>query len=143
MLQQVLNLLNIFHDNYSNIGHGYIHVTLCSRYLLNDKNYNRFFLPIRFYKLSLARLFNFCRFADFKLQKNKVQLLLNEEKIIQEVSLILHGMYLNRRKLLIGSFKRYCTKHGIWKRILRNKLDNLVAEAVEEARFRSRHNKVY
>ena len=44
-----------------------IHVTLCSTYLLNDKNYNIYFLTICFYRLCLVRLIYFCRFADFKL----------------------------------------------------------------------------
>ena len=42
-----------------------------------------------------------------------------------------------------GTWNVYSAKHGISKRILRNTLDNLVAETVKEARFRSRHNKVY
>ena len=64
-------------------------------------------------------------------------------KIIEKVILILHGMCHNKRKLSTRSLKRYCAKHGISKRILRNTLDNLVAQAVQEARFRSRHNKAY
>ena len=50
-----------------------IHVTLCSTYLLNDKNYNTRFLTICFYKLSLVRLIYFCQFSDFKLQRNEAQ----------------------------------------------------------------------
>ena len=50
-----------------------IQVTLCSTYLLNDKNYNIYFLTICFYRLCLVRLIYFCRFADFKLQRIKVQ----------------------------------------------------------------------
>ena len=61
--------------------------------------------------------------------------LINEESTIEEVSLILQDMYPNKRNL-----KRCCAKHEISKRIL---LDNLVEQAVEEASFRSRHNKVY
>ena len=52
------------------------------------------------------------------------------------------NMYPNKRDLLIRYLKRYSAKHGISKRILRIKLENLVAEPVEEARFRSRRNKV-
>ena len=66
--------------------------------------------------------------------------LLNDESTIEEVSLI---KYPDKRELPIRYLKRYCTKHGISKRILRNTLHNLVAEAVEEARFRSSDNKVY
>ena len=69
--------------------------------------------------------------------------LLSEENTIEEVSLILQDMYPNKPDLLIWYFKRYSAKHGISKRILWNTLDNLAAEAVEEARFRSRHKKVY
>ena len=133
-----------------------IHLTLCSRYLLNDKSFNTCFLTICFYKLCLVGLIYFCQFADFKLQRNKVQSkkfsfavmenfdtkstasLINEESTMEEVSLILQDMYPNTRNL-----KRCCAKHGISKRILRNTLDNLVEEAVEETSFRSRHNKVY
>ena len=133
------------------------HVTLYSPYLQNDKNYNIYFLTICFYGLCLIRLIYFCRFTDFKLQRNKVQSqkfsfavmeifdtefivsLLYEENTIEEVSLILQAMYRNKRDLLIRCLK----KHGISKRVLRNTLDNLVAEAVKEAFFRSRRNKVY
>ena len=69
--------------------------------------------------------------------------LLNEMKTIEDVSLILQDMHPNKSELSITSLKLFCAKHGIGKRILRNMLDNLVAEAVEEVRFRSRHNKVY
>ena len=69
--------------------------------------------------------------------------LLNEMKAIEDVSLILQDMHPNKSELSITSLELFCAKHGIWKRILRNMLDNLVAEAVEEVRFRSRHNKVY
>ena len=69
--------------------------------------------------------------------------LLNEENTIEETSLILQNMYHNKRDLLISYLKRCSAKHGISKRILRIKLDNLVGEPVEEARFRSRRNKVY
>ena len=83
-------------------------------------------------------------YADFKLQRNKVQsrklsfavienfdiqfivLLLNEEKTIEKISL-----------------KRCCAKHGISKRILQNILFNLVAEAAEEVGFRAKHNSLY
>ena len=138
-----------------------IQVTLYSTYLQNDKNYNIYFLAICFYRLCLIRLIYSCRFTDFKLQRNKVQSrkfsfvvmenfdtefiasLLYEENTIEEVSLILQDMYRNKRDLSIRYLKRYSAKHGISKRILRNTLDNLVAEAVKEAFFRSRHNKVY
>ena len=66
--------------------------------------------------------------------------LLNEENTIEDVSLI---KYPDKRELSIRYLKRYCAKHGISKRIFRNTLQNLVAEAVEEARFRSSDNKVY
>ena len=138
-----------------------IHLTLCSTYLLNDKNYNIYFLTICFYRLCLVRLIYFCRFADFKLQRNKVQnrkfsfavmenfetefiaSLLYEQNTIQEVSLILQDMYRNKRDFSIRYLKRCSAKHGISKRILRNTLDNLVAEAIKETCFRDRHNKVY
>ena len=134
-----------------------IHVTLCSTYLLNDKNYNICFMTTCFYRLCLVHLIYFCRFADFKLQRNKVQsrkfsfavmenfdtefiaLLLNEENTIEEVSLILQDMCHNKSNLSIRYLKRYSGKHGILKRLPRNTLDNLV----EEARFRNRHNKVH
>ena len=60
--------------------------------------------------------------------------LLNEENTIEEISLILQDMYPNKRELSIRNLKRYCAKHGMSKRILRNTHDNLVAEAVEEVR---------
>ena len=69
--------------------------------------------------------------------------LLHEENTIEEVSLILRDMYPNKRDLSVMYLKRYSAKHGKSKTILRNKLGNLVAKAVEEARFRSGHNKVY
>ena len=69
--------------------------------------------------------------------------LLNEENTIEEVSLVLQDMYSNKRDLSIRYLKSYSAKHGISKRILRNTLDNLVAAAVEEARFRTMHNKLY
>ena len=50
-----------------------IHLTLCSRYLLNDKSFNTCFVTICFDKLCLVGLIYFCQFADFKLQRNKVQ----------------------------------------------------------------------
>ena len=127
------------------------HVTLCSTYLLNDKNYNTYFLTTCFfYTLCLVLRIYFCRFADFKLQRDKVQSrkfsfvvmenfdtefigsLLYEENTIEEVSLILQDMY-NKRDLSIRYLKSYSAKHGISKRILEKTLDNLVAEAVEEA----------
>ena len=125
-----------------------IHVSSCSTYLLNYKNYNQCFLTICFYRLCLVRLIHFCRFADFKLQRNKVQsqnfliavtenfdtesiaLLLNE-KHIEKISLVLQDMYPDKRKPSIRSAKCYCAKHGIAKRILQNTLDNLVAEVIE------------
>ena len=72
-----------------------------------------------------------------------VALLLHEENTIEEVSLILRDMYPNKRDLSVRYLKRYSAEQGKSKTILRNKLGNLVAEAVEEARFRSSHNKVY
>ena len=69
--------------------------------------------------------------------------LLNEEKTIGEVSLILLDMHPNKRELSIRSLRRYCANDGLSKKILRDTLDNLVAETVEEVRFRSRYNKVY
>ena len=69
--------------------------------------------------------------------------LLYEDNTIEEISLILQDMYRNKRGLSIRYLQRYSAKHGISKRILRNMLDNLVAKAVKEACFRSRHNKVY
>ena len=75
-------------------------------------------------------------YADFKLQRNKVQsrklpfavienfdiqfivLLLNEEKTIEKVSLILQDIYTNKREPWIKPLKRCCAKHGITKRIL-------------------------
>ena len=81
-------------------------------------------------------------YADFKLQRNKVQsrklsfavienfdmhlneektmvlLLLNEEKTIENVSLILQDIHINKREPWIKSLKRCCAKHGITKRIL-------------------------
>ena len=53
------------------------------------------------------------------------------------------NMYPNKRDLWIRYLKRYSVKHGISKRILQIKLDNLVVEPVEEARFKSRRNNVY
>ena len=44
--------------------------------------------------------------------------LLNEEKTIEEVSLILQDMYPDKKELSIRSLKRYCAKHGISKKIL-------------------------
>ena len=58
--------------------------------------------------------------------------LLYEENTIEEVSLILQDMY-NKRDLSIRYLKRYSAKHGMSKRILEKTLDNLFAEAVEEA----------
>ena len=81
-------------------------------------------------------------YADFKLQRNKVQslklsfavienfdmhlneekamtlLLLNEEKTIENVSLILQNIYTNKQELWMKSLKGCCAKHGITKRIL-------------------------
>ena len=62
------------------------HMTLCSTYLLNDKNYNACFLTICFYKLCLVRLIYFCRFSDFKLQRTKVQSLNNTPKYAWQLS---------------------------------------------------------
>ena len=59
--------------NPSNIVHSRIHVTLCSTYLMNDKNYNTCFLIICFYRPCLVCVIYFCRFTDFELQRNKVQ----------------------------------------------------------------------
>ena len=66
--------------------------------------------------------------------------LLSEESTTEEVSLTLQDMYPNKRDL---SIRYYFAKHGISKRILQNKLGNLVAVAVEEVHFRSRHDRVY
>ena len=63
-----------------------IHVTLCSTYLLNDKNHNTCFLTICFYKLCLVRLFYFCRFPDFKLQRTKVRSRNNTPKYAWQLS---------------------------------------------------------
>ena len=69
--------------------------------------------------------------------------LFNEEEIVEEVSLILRNVYPNKRVLSTRSLKRYRAKHGTSRRISQNTLDNLVAEAVEEVRVRSRHKEVY
>ena len=69
--------------------------------------------------------------------------LFNKGKTVEEVSLILRDMYPNKRGLSTRSLKRYCAKRGISRSITQNTLDNLVAEAVEEVRFRSRHKEVY
>ena len=103
-------MLNIFHHNHCAPSNPR---DLRSTYLLNDKNFNTCFITICFYKLPcLSHIF----YADFKLQKNKVQsrklsftvignfdtefivLLLNEEKTIEEVSLNLQDMYTNKRE---------------------------------------------
>ena len=76
----------------------------------------------------------------WKLSRDFINFLLT---MIEEVRLILQDMYHNNRKLSITYMKRYCAKHGMSKRILRNTLDNLVAKVAGEARFRSRHNNVY
>ena len=47
------------------------------------------------------------------------------------------------RDILIRYVRQYCAKHGISNRIFRNKFVKLIAEAVEEARFRCRKTKVY
>ena len=140
--------------------HSQIHLNLCSTYLLNDKNYEKRFLSICFYRLCLVRLIYFCRLADFKLQRNKLQgqkfsfaviekfdtdfiaSLLNE-KTTEEAGLVLRDMYPNKREPSIRSSKGYCAKRGISKRILQNMLDNMAAVVFEELSFRSRHNKVY
>ena len=70
-------------------------------------------------------------YADFKLQRNKVQsrklsfavienfdMHLNEEKTIEKVSLILQDIYTNKWEPWIKSLKLCCAKHGITKRIL-------------------------
>ena len=67
----------------------------------------------------------------------------NEEKTVEEVSLILPHMYPNKSGLLTRSLKRHCAKRGISGRIPQSTLDNLVAEAVKEVRLRSRHTEVY
>ena len=69
--------------------------------------------------------------------------LFNEEEIVEEVSPIIRNMYPNKRVLSTRSLKRYRAKHGTSRRIPQNTLDNLVTEAVEEVRFRSRHKEVY
>ena len=83
------------------------------------------------YRLCLACLIYFWRFADFKLQRNKVKSrkfsfavmenfdtefiasLLNEENTIEEASLILQDIYRNKRDLSIRYLKHYSAKHGI------------------------------
>ena len=40
---------------------------------MNDENYKIYFLTICFNRLCLDRLIYFCRSADFKLKRNKVQ----------------------------------------------------------------------
>ena len=57
--------------------------------------------------------------------------------------LIFQDTYTNVRDILIRYLRQYCAKHGISNRIFRNTLVNLIAEAVEEARFRCRKTKVY
>ena len=69
--------------------------------------------------------------------------LFNKEKTVEEDSLILRDMYPDKNGLSTRSLKRYCAKCRISRRIPQNNLDNLVAEAVEEIRFRSRHKEVY
>ena len=66
--------------------------------------------------------------------------LLNEKKKIDEVSLILQDMYTDKREVSFRSFKCYCVKHGISKRVLLNTLNNLAVEAIEKVPFRSKHN---
>ena len=109
-LMVYLNLLNIFHHNHCTWSNPR---DLCSTYLLNDKNFNTCFITICFYKLSCS---SHIFYADFKLQRNKVQSrklsfavignfdtefivsLLNEEKTLEEVSLILYDMYTNKQE---------------------------------------------
>ena len=100
--------------------------------------------------LCLVRLIYFSRFADFKLQRNKVQgrkfsfaVMGNFDTEFITSVLIFQDTYTNVRDLLIRYLIQYCTKHGISNRIFRNTLVHLIAEAVEEARFRSRNTKVY
>ena len=105
-----LNLLNIFYYNHCARLNPR---DLRSTYLLNDKNFNTCFITICFYKLSCS---SHIFYADFKLQKNKVQSrklsfavignfdtefivsLLNEEKTIKEVILNLQNMYTKKRE---------------------------------------------
>ena len=84
------------------------------------------------YRLYLACLIYFWRFADFKLQRNKVKsrkssfavmenfdtefiaLLLNEENTIEEVSLILQDMYPNKRHFSMRYLKSlFCKTRNI------------------------------
>ena len=74
---------------------------------------------------------------------NFIVSLFNEEKPVEEVSLILRNMYPNKRGLSTRSLKGCCAKRGISRRIPQSTLENLVAEAVEEVCFRSRHKEVY
>ena len=69
--------------------------------------------------------------------------LFNEKKTVEEVSLILRDMYPCKRELSTRSLKRYYAKRGISRRITQSTLDNLVAVAVEEVRFRIRNKEVY
>ena len=86
-----------------------------------------YFLTICFYRR--VRLIYFCRYADFKLQRNKVQSrkfslavmenfdtefiasLLNDENTIEEASLIIQDMSRNKRDLSIRHLKHYSAKH--------------------------------
>ena len=87
---------------------------------------------------------SFCRFADFKLQRNKAQsqiisfaaienfdtefiVSLLNENYIEKASLVLQDMYPNKREPSIRSPKGYCAKNGISKRILQKTLDSFVA----------------
>ena len=70
-------------------------------------------------------------------------MLLNEEKTIEKVSLILQDIYTNKRKHQNKSLKRCCAKHGISKRILQNTLYNLVVETAEDVGFITKHNNLY
>ena len=63
-----------------------------------------------------SRKFSFVVIENFDTEF--IASLLNEEKTIEEVSLILQDMYPDKWELSIKSLKRYCAKHGISKRML-------------------------
>ena len=87
------------------------------------------------------RKFSFAAIENF--DREFIVSSLNEEKTIEEVSLILQDMYTNKRESKIRSLKCYCAEHRISKRILQNTLNELVAEAAEELGFRTKHNNLY
>ena len=77
--------------------HGEIHVTLCLTYLLNDKNFNTCFITLYFNKLSCSS--HIC-YADFKLQRNKVQNRKLSFAVIENFDTELLYRYLMRRRAL-------------------------------------------